>query len=394
MKCFGQLIFSAVLLLFSTVSCEIIDDDPVKHVDEKKYVSLNEVAEVFAGIPLEQSHLQEVHDAVSASSGNGYDEEYTMANLFSNPGSGVGDCDDTRSEDKYERPLRALIHEHLLGTKSSSGMPDPHRWLEELMNSDIQIYWPYSDVWDGESFPVITFDPEDDSEVNVGYRLHFNEDGSREVEEVIVDEDMARSSAVWVINRNSDAAYRTLEMLQKEDPGWGEGGGDVTVQPLASSGKKSLILKNFRMNRNYDCWFAGASEFWIKIGSVEDFTATTEAELKLYNPRVTDFLKVVKRGQVGEVLPFNATLISDWCEQMTHCALMMTEDDGGTWTDWKCTALVRIASKSYGIELNIPVKSWDDIVWRGRLAWDWIEANDEKASHFGDVDLTFEIEEY
>ena len=192
-------------------------------------------------------------------------------------------------------------------------------------------------------------------------------------------------------------------MLRKEDPEWGNGGGNIIVKPTSRSetsatsqnpANRSLILKDFKMKRNYDCWFAGGSEFFVKVGSVKDFTAATEAELKLYNPKITDFMIVVKRSQEGEVIPFNAMLISDWTEQLTHCAFMIIEDDGGTWTDWKCTALVRIASKSYGIELSIPIKSWDDIVWRGRIAWNWLEANNGKVGHFGDVDLTFEIEEY
>ena len=86
MKSFGQLMIYAALPLLPVVSCEIVDDDPLEHVDERRYISLNEVAEVFAGIPLELCHLQEVHDAVSSSSGNGYDEEYTMVNLFFLPG--------------------------------------------------------------------------------------------------------------------------------------------------------------------------------------------------------------------------------------------------------------------------------------------------------------------
>ena len=109
---------------------------------------------------------------------------------------------------------------------------------------------------------------------------------------------------------------------------------------------------------------------------------------------ITDFMIVVKRSQVGKPQPFNAVLVSDWNPQMTHCALMITEDDGGTRTDWKCTALVRIESKSYGVELSIPFNSRDDIVWRGHLTSRWLEANSNIAGHFGDVDLTFEVVEY
>ena len=148
------------------------------------------------------------------------------------------------------------------------------------------------------------------------------------------------------------------------------------------------------MTRNYDSGCAGASEFFVKVGSVEDFMASTEAELKLYTPTVTDFMIVVKRNQLGRPQPFNAVLISDWTDQMVNCAFMITEDDGGTRTEWKCTALVRIASKSYGIEVNLPFNSRDDIVWRGQLAGKWLEATSNMVGHFGDVDLTFKVVEY
>ena len=57
-------------------------------------------------------------------------------------------------------------------------------------------------------------------------------------------------------------------------------------------------MANYARTLPNDSWFAGASEFFVKIGSVEDFTAVTEAELQLYNPLVTDFMIVVKRNQV------------------------------------------------------------------------------------------------
>lgn len=383
------------------VSCEILDDDIDRHVedaDSTGYVGLEEVAQILAGVPLKSSHLLEVHDAVSSSSVNGYDEEYTMRNLFASPGSGVGD-DPVRSSGAYDVPLRELIAEQVRsrpGTKVS-GM-DPDGFLEALSDSDVQIYWPFSEDWDGTTFPVITFDPEDGAHNNIGYRFVVDDDGSCRTEEVVVDEEMAMKEPVWVVNRNSDARYTSLEMLRREDPDWGEGGGAIVVNPggrssVTRSDKslRTLVLKDFTMNRNYDSWFAGASEFFVKIGYVDDFTASTEAELRLYNPLVTDFMIVVKRKHLGVPQPFNAVLMSDWSEQMTSCAFMITEDDGGTQTDWTAKAKVFVAGKSYGVEVTLPIKTRDEIVWRGDLANSWFEKYNGEKWAFGDVELTFEI---
>ena len=395
----------SVLPAMTLLSCEVLDDDIEKHVADEPdstFVGLDEVAEVLSAIPLGSAQLSEVFSAVSSSSGNGYDEEYTMRNLFESPGLGVGDKD-TRTVEAWQEPLRDLIEKQVYSmssTKVSGGRVDPEAFLAALTKSDIQIYWPFSGDWDGESTPIITYDPEDGSAANIGYRLVYNDDGSGQVEEVIVDEEMAKGQPVWVVNRNDDAGYTSLEMLRREDPAWGEGGGTIIVKPASAAALKgtedsfkTMILKDFTMKRNYDSWFAGASEFFVKTGYVDDFTASTEAELRLYNPMVTDFMIVVKRNQVGKPQPFNAILMSDWSDQMSECAFMITEDDGGTQTDWTAKAKVYVAGKSYGVEVTFPVNTKDDIVWRGSLSGKWLEANDDVVGHFGDVDLTFEIVE-
>ena len=185
----NTIVLSACML--AAASCEILDNDPDKHVkdEDSTYVGLEEVAELLALIPLKSSHVNEVHDAVTSSSGNGYDEEYTMKDLFERPGAGVGDLE-VRSGAIYENPLRDLIKEHVYGmaaTRSGADVLDPDRFLEELMSSDIQIYWPFSGSWDGEGMPIITYDPEDGSDKNMGYRLVVNDDGSRSVESLVVD---------------------------------------------------------------------------------------------------------------------------------------------------------------------------------------------------------------
>lgn len=388
-------------------SCEILDDDIDKHASDRAAVPLSEVAQVLANLPLGADQMGEVFGAVSSSVENGYDEEYMMYDLFGTPGAGVGDDRVTKSRVPTLSgvPLRDMIADYVKSqavTKSATGIDDPSAWLERLAESDVQIYWPFSESWNGEELPVITFDPEDDAPVNIGYRITEDSEGFRRIEEVLVDEAVAKETPVWVVNRNTDAGYTTLEMLRREDPDWGEGGGSIIVGPGAGNDKqetksggkvRSLILKDFTMNRNYDSWFAGASEFFVKVGAFEDFTATTEAELRLFTPAITDFLIVVKRSQMGDPVPFNAMVFSEWTDSVESFAFMIIEDDGGTIKDWNCTALVRVESRSYGVELKIPYRSSDDIVWRGTLGRKWFEAYSDIKGHFGDVDLTFELVE-
>ncbi len=351
--------------------------------------SLQEVALMLSSLPLGREQMDEVHSAVMASSSNGYDEEYTMKDLFDSPGSGVGDqAAGTKAGLEYQRPLRDLIRQYLSEKhQTKAGGDDPaavEQYIQEMIDSDIQIYWPFSDSWDGKEKPVITFNPGTDAEANIGYTL----DGER----VEVSEAVARERPVWVVNVNDDSEYMSYEMLLKQNPGWGQGG-DIYVGTKAEDDidVKSLRLKDFKMNRNYDTWFCGASEFFVKCGLVENFKAKEEDELRNYVPSITDFMVVVKRRQLGQKIPFNVLLASEWTEQMEDIAFMISEDDGGTITSWKVEGTVKIKSKTYGVEIELPIRSRDDIVWRGSLSRRYIQNNSGKIQHFGDVELTLEL---
>lgn len=404
-----QLLFLALAVLSVPVSCEHVDHTGEINDTEARIIPLEDVAKLLSALPIETDQMTEVHDAVSSSDGNGYDEEYMMRDLLSVPGTGVGDeaMGKAMSTRIYSRPLKELIAEQLsTRTKSSDGsVLSPEEYLDALEKSNMQIYWPYYRNWDGKEWPIVTFDPGNGAEANVGYRLFIDSEGNRKVEAVVVDEEMAASHPVWVVNRNSDSGFTSMEVHRRKDPEWGTGGGSITVRPSSGLGCaeasataaaqkgafRTLVLHDFKMRRNYDCWFAGASEFFIKCGSVEDFTASTEAELKLYSPRITDFMLVVKRSQMGKTIPMNVVLVSQWTDQLENIAFMLTEDDGGTRTEWKCSAYVKIKSKSYGFEVALPFNSRDDIVWRGQLSAPYLEKYDGVAGRFGDVELTFSL---
>ena len=354
--------------------------------------TLAEVAEIMSELPYEREHLLEVYDAVGSSSGNGYDEEYMMADLFESPGAGVGDERAGTRAASYSRPIRDLFAERLASRLATrSGASGVEEYIGALSASDIQIYWPYSEDWDGETLPIITYDPGYGAETNMGYVLEYGPEGAEVVDSVLVDEALAMTRPVWVINRNDDAGFTPLEMFLKS-------GVDASPEyaPAVSivggeDESRMLLVKSFQMLRNYDSWFGGASEFFVKCGAVDGFKASTDEELRLYTPSVTDFMVVVKRRQLGKTIPLDALLLTSLTPQMENVAFLIIEDDGGKTTSWKCSAVVKYNSKSYGFEINIPYKDRDDIVWRGQLSSSFFEGKDEVSGRFGDVVVTFAL---
>jgi len=365
-------------------------------------LTLSGVAQLFSELPLSLDQVREVRDAVTSSMAHGYDEEYLMSDLFAAPGTGVGESGEapTRAS-AYAHPLRDLLRERLterVRTRSGGDgtEADVEAFLGSLAASGMQIYWPYARSWDGVTMPLITFDPETAAQANIGYEIQLSADGEASVRRYPgeVTEETARRRPVWVINANDDSGYLSLEQLRRRDPSWGQGGRIVVggASPTRSGGDfRTLILKDFKMKQHYDSWFQGASEFWVKCGSVQGFNASTEAEMRLFQPTVTDFMISVKREQLDQTLPFDAVIISEWTDQLDSFAFLVTEDDGGTRTSWKVDATVKVQSKSYGFTLDIPYNQRDDIVWRGILTSRYFEKYNGELVHFGGVDATFEL---
>lgn len=403
-----KLFITVTILSVCFSSCELKENNNLLPEENKKVdLHVEQVAGILAKLPINSETVNEVFDAVSSSSGNGYDDEYTMKNLFESPGTGVGETlVESRGAAKkhYSKPLKEMLKDYLKtsGTKASGSLGiSVEDYLNALQKSDLQIYWPYYDSWDGKELPIITYDPMDGSSTNVGYKMVIDKNGEKSIKEVIVDEKTAEKSPVWVINKNDDCNFSSIEILRRKNPNWGivgggslSGGAKQSGAAVRSSTVKSLVLKDFTMHRNYDSWFAGASEFFVKCGAIENFSASTEAELRLYQPSITDFMVVVKRSQMDKKKEFNVLLVSDWQDALENCAFMITEDDGGTRTNWKCSATVKVKSKSFGFDISIPFNSHDDIVWRGMLSKKYFEKYSGVTSKFGDVSLTFALVEH
>ena len=224
--------------------------------------------------------------------------------------------------------------------------------------------------------------------------MRIDSHGAHVVDSVIVTEQVARERPVWVINRNDDAAFTPFELFEENT---GTKASKDKDKGQGDSKEYILSIRDFKMLRNYDSWFGGASEFFIKTGAVDGFKATKDEDLKNYSPSLTDLMVVIKRSQLNRKVPFNALLLTNFTEQMEKIAFMVIEDDGGTTTNWKCSAVVKCNSKQYGFELNIPYKDKDDIVWRGQLTRNYFDDVFAKGGgtltgRFGDVEITFALE--
>lgn len=385
---------SVAALAFLASACR--GSDAVEPQSPGPGFSLEEFAGILSALPMDRSHLGEVFDAVCASSENGYDEEYMLADLVGSPGAGVGDgVFRSKSAPRYDRPLRDLLSDYFEANPSAvpTRAGSSEACLRMLEESDMQIYWPYSEDWDGKTFPIITFDPGDGSEYNYGYQAVRGEDGSVGLQSVYVDEQVAMSRPVWVINNNDDSHLVPVQSAFLDDAGAAALMANGVASAQGSEGDipgNRLYIRSLKMLRNYDSWFGGASEFVIKCGAVDGFRATSEEDLSKYRPSVTDCVVVVKRRQLGMSVPLGILLLTDYTPQMENIAFLVTEDDGGKVENWKCEATVKWQSKSYGFTLNIPYRDRDDIVWRGQLSRSFFERGSIVTDRFGDVEITFE----
>lgn len=387
------MLLSAAILLMS-VSCEketagVWPDGRPSYDDG----ILEEVAVFLSDVVSDSEVLDEVHSAVTESYECGYDEEYLFSNVVNCPGRGTG-FRSVKAEGGYGEG--ALFRSLVSTLDGRTGFPGVHvksartgkAFLDSLASSDIQIYWPYSENWDGASLPVVTFDHGLDKDWNYGFILRKDASGEKLVSRVLVDEAYAKEHPVWVVNLNKDRSYVPLKpsrYVPKDDGG--------NLQTKTGETIYSLMLRSFTALKNYDCWLAGASEYFIKVGAVENFTASTEAEMELFSPTITDFYIVVRRGEVGEPKEVNTIMVSDWTLQMSSIAFMIIEDDGGKQTSWDTEIIVKVNSKSYGITMSIPLNTKDDIVWRGSLSSRYLFATDASHSKFNDVLLDIEIVE-
>lgn len=142
-----KIFITVTILSVCLCSCELEENNnPVPKEDKQINLYPEQLAGIMAQLPINNETVTEVFDAVSSSSQNGYDDEYTMTNLFDSPGSGVGEnLIESRSESKkhYSKPLKEMLKDYFKKSNtrtSTSANFSVEDYINALQKSNMQIY--------------------------------------------------------------------------------------------------------------------------------------------------------------------------------------------------------------------------------------------------------------
>lgn len=399
MKLLNKLFTTAIAVMLSTafLSCSsMLQDTPPEEIaaqasqSESQYDSrqMAKIAEIIARLDLSKEICEEVHKASLEGLSKHIEESYYFKEILS---------DD--SSKKYmtrgaKNNLGNLLRDFVSETRADYGVKEGDLDLYKLEESDLQIYWPYSEEWDGEETPVVTYFPlNPEQEWNWGYKK--NGEG---VERVKVDDEYAFQHPVWIVNEAeiayTDALhYKPWDLTPVDsdpiilpNPNSGDGnnvngvnslGPGLTFNPVYT-----VFVGKFKSEKQYDSLFAGGSEFVIQMGNYQDMRITDLDKLLNNDPRVT-YLKIFRsRGQIRkkEWVEFgtSAVLISNWYPESYDAGFMVYEEDQGGRQTWEASLTISLGGKDYGFKCSFPYKNGDDMIYKTTYNRNFIFSNGNK----------------
>lgn len=304
------------------------------------------ILRAFQSISLDKSISEEVSQMISTSLANGFDEYFFLRELAM-PSKDVkvsGLNKTAASKLSLEKSLRSSLE---------------NEFSKVLSNTNLVIYWPYSDIWDGETLPTITFMPEDEeAEWNYGYKQTIDNEGRRIIETVIVNDEYATKYPVWII-KESEYDYDSLPNF---NCGKYEKNGvyfNVPETKAASDVIHVWKMSSAQVTKQYDGLFQGSSNLEITItypvitGYVNDCSifhiAFTRSEIKKKTWKTV-----------------NLQLNTDWTPEELSNGMFVVETDGGETTS--TTLTTKFQDESTGLETSVSTtinyKDEDDLIGR------------------------------
>ncbi|MDR0732633.1 MAG: hypothetical protein LBF08_01035 [Dysgonamonadaceae bacterium] len=360
---FFYLIFALPIILYNCSNEDAVNE---KHVATTAVTpdgaKMQTVAKLLSGLTTNQEIATEVRAGVERSLTYGLDEELRFTDILQPKRSRLGE------NNLLAESVKNLLDDH----NATNGLRSSGNDLEAfLLNENVQIYWPYSENWDGEETPVITFDPgTENADKVIAYKIIKLPDGTTGVDSLIVDEAYAMKHPVWVINKN-DVDYEDLPDFANEE--YEKNG--VLFHSKLSQEKMDNVLRSssspsgyeFRLGtvqatKHHDDWVNGGSEF--------EFKCTFPLAPSYSTSGSTTIRKDIARKHInsnGTVFPINMPLNTNWREDQIHNGVKIIESDGGGVNYCEFDLDVSILGKQVEVKGKIPYGSSDDELYENVL---------------------------
>jgi len=115
--------------------------------------------------------------------------------------------------DDFRHVFLREIQEHNLNKRNDLNLDSLFSWIKD---NNVQVYWPYTDLWDGKTIPTISYDPmEKEADQNEGFKVVVASDGTTKIETVLVNDEYASNNPVWILNFNEHSRESIQNHRQK-----------------------------------------------------------------------------------------------------------------------------------------------------------------------------------
>lgn len=316
-----------------------------------------ELANALLRISRDNRLVGDLHDHVMQSLEYGLDE-IAFVDEIMNPNKYT-------TQFKSASKLSTHLNELLQSSKAS-----PLRSTDGIFTIEgLEIYWPYSEDWDGVSQPVVTLLPsnyEDDrgaaggneDHAVVAYKFSTVKDGISGIDTLLVNEEYAMNNPVWVVRNQSVKKDDLINLKRNNDFN------KITPRNENLISKKQTVARSttpykiaettvasIKSEKQHDDWLNGGSEYYIYwFFPVKDFGLSTHKSMEIHFSR-----KEIK-NKTTKNITFMANY--DWDKGQSHNKLKVLEYDPGSdiKINVKFFSKIKIGEAEIGREFSTDIK--------------------------------------
>lgn len=284
----------------------------------EKPIEISDVAQLISMVEIDDKMMNEVKQGTEYSRKYGLDEECRFTDMIKPEASKV-----YRSENEF-----TLIQKMRLAYEKKNSNESSSNFFETLADSDIQIYWPYSENWDYNEKPIIVYGSEDGK---FGYLVKKDNNKSL-IDTIFISDKFLKENTVWVVSMNN-TPYEELPDFSNNEFVNKDGvvflskyaSGEMNRNQISRKNQVGVYLDKIEALQTFEGGLAGGPEFlfvWCHGGGSMIGPVPSKGF-------VNTFRYNMSVSEVKHIVQLNYRIRTPWPEVEVTNALVVLEKDGG-----------------------------------------------------------------